>query len=66
MFKLNIDLDKLEYPNYCSTPITNALCPHCYHVYRYEKEKSQKICLKLYSKKKVNKRWIKLDYDIIK
>ena len=66
IFNLSIDLNILTYPDYCSTPTTKAICPHCYSVYRYTKEKSQGICLKLYSKKKVNGQWVKLDYKKIK
>jgi hypothetical protein len=62
IFNLNIDLTTLIYGNYCSNPTTYALCPKCYHKYRYKKEKSQGICLKLYSKRKINGKWIKLNY----
>lgn len=65
-FGLNIDLNTLIYSDYCSTPTTYALCAKCYRKYRYEKEKSQGICLKLYSKKKVDGKWTKLEYTKIK
>lgn len=65
-FNIEYDLKTLQYPDYCSTPITQALCKHCFRVYRYEKEKSLGICLKMYSKKKVNGKWVKMNYAKIK
>ena len=62
---LNVNLSVLLYDNR-STPTTFTVCPCCYRKYRYTKEKQNKICLKLYSKKKVNGKWIKLDYTKIK
>lgn len=58
LFNLNIDLHKLIYPQYSSTPITYALCFHCYRKYRYTTEKLHGKYLKMYTKKKVNGKWI--------
>ena len=66
MFNLHIDLTTLIYGNYNSTPTTYALCSKCYRKYRYKKEKSQGICLKLYSKIKINGKWTNLNYIKIK
>jgi hypothetical protein len=65
MFNLNIDLNTLIYDGR-STPTTYALCPKCYMKYRYKKEKSEGVCLKLYSKKKINGKWTEIEYDKIK
>jgi hypothetical protein len=66
MFNLNIELTTLIYDKYCSTPTTYSLCKKCYRKYRYKKEKSQGICLKLYSKIKINGKWSNLNFNKIK
>ncbi len=65
IFNLRINLAMLMYDNYSSIPTTYALCPKCYRKYKYEKEKSRGICLKLYSKRKFNGKWIRLNYTKI-
>ena len=61
ILNLNIDLSVLIYDDNSSTPYTFSVCPHCYRKYRYTKEYQNGICLKLYSKKKVNGNWIKIN-----
>ena len=62
ILNLNIDLSVLIYDtSTSSTPITFSVCPNCYRKYRYTKEYQNGICLKLYSRKKVNGNWIKIN-----
>ena len=58
IFQLNIDLEKYEYIG--NSIVSNTLCPHCCRVYKYKKDVENGRCLKLYTRKKQNGKWIRL------
>ncbi len=39
---------------------TYSICTRCSHKFRYEKDKLNGSCLKMYTKKKLNGKWVKL------
>lgn len=66
---MKVNLKKInDLSNYscCGEIVTPSLCDHCYRVYRYKNEKTNGVCLKMYSKKNVNGVWTKLNYTKIK